>query len=719
MLISLNWLREFVEMPASIDPRGLAERFTITTAEVEGVEHVTRWPDGVRIAPGATVDASEQDDWIIEVDNKSITHRPDLWGHYGIAREIAAILGAKLRAYEVTPAEKLGDASPGAPGAVPIVIDDAAKCPRYSALVFTGLKDGMSPAAMQIRLARCGMRPISFLVDLTNYVMLELGQPMHAFDAAKLSQIEVATAAAGEKFRTLDNVERVLPNGTLMIQSGRKSVAIAGIMGGAATEVSAGTTQVLLESANFDAATIRRAAAAMSLRTEASARFEKSLDPNMTVTAIGRFDFLARKQIPGFGYGGKLSDCYPRPLVARPIDVDTGFAARFIGTTVPAERMAGILTALEFKVEQVGGKQRVTPPTFRATKDISIEADVIEEVARSVGYDKIEPALPRVTTRYLGQSEALRLERRTLETLCIGGNFFEVHGYIWYDDAWNARLGFEPGECITLRNPAAEGCARLRKTLVPGLLMAVERNRHSLSEFRLLEIGSVFGERGTEARRHEGTKDEVSAAQERHVGLAVAMAGAKAGDAVWSDVKRAVETWGRQVVDGDVTYDEATPGAAWEDAARLAAVKVDGRAVGRVSVVALACKQRIDERLRGWSIAVAELSLAGLAEREKARVKLERIPEHPRVKLDFSFVADARRKYVQIAEDLLAFEHELLCGLSYVGSFEGGAVPAGKRSFTVRAEIGRADRTLAEVDVQAFRAAFTAFLGKLGLELRA
>jgi len=707
MLISFNWLREFVEVPAGVDPRALAERFTITTAEVEGVDHVTHWPEGVRIAPGATVDAREQEDWIMEVDNKSITHRPDLWGHYGVAREIAAILGTKLRPYSVTPAEKLGNAG-GA--AVPIVIDDAAKCPRYSALVFAGLKDGMSPAVMQIRLARCGMRPISFLVDLTNYVMLEVGQPMHAFDAAKLSQIEVATAAAGEMFRTLDGVERVMPNETLMIQSGRKSVAIAGVMGGAATEVSSGTTQVLLESANFDAATIRRAAAAMSLRTEASARFEKSLDPNMTVTAIGRFDYLARQQIPSFGYGGKLSDCYPRPLVATPIDVDTGFAARFIGTTVPAERMAGILTALEFKVEPAGGKQRVTPPTFRATKDVSIEADVIEEVARSVGYDKIEPALPRVTTRYLGQSEALRIERRTLECLCVGGNFFEVHGYIWYDDAWNARLGFEPGECITLRNPAAEGCARLRKTLVPGLLMAVERNRHHLSEFRLLEIGSVFP---------GGATDDVTKAQERHVGLAVAMAGAKAGDSVWSRIKEAIETWGRQVVDGEVTYGEATPVAAWEDSARLAIVKLDGRAIGRVTAVSLACKQQIDERLRGWSIAVAEMSLAGLGERVGRRGKLERVPEHPRVKLDFSFVADARRKYAQIAEDLQAFEHELLCGLSYVGSFEGGAVPAGKRSFTVRAEIGRAERTLAETDVQAFRAAFTAFLAKLGLELRA
>src|SRR5262249_54664729 len=164
MLISLNWLREFVDIPATLDPRGLAERFTIRTAEVEGVEHVTRLPEGVRLAAGA-VPAAEREDWVIEVDNKSITHRPDLWGHYGIAREIAAMLGTKLKPYPITPAEQLGDAKAAE---VPIVIDDPAKCPRYTALVFAGLKDQAAPAAMQIRLGRCGMRPISLLVDLTN-----------------------------------------------------------------------------------------------------------------------------------------------------------------------------------------------------------------------------------------------------------------------------------------------------------------------------------------------------------------------------------------------------------------------------------------------------------------------------------------------------------------------------------------------------------------------
>ncbi|MCK6456755.1 MAG: phenylalanine--tRNA ligase subunit beta [Phycisphaerae bacterium] len=705
MLISRNWLREFVDLPAGLDPRELAERFTITTAEIEGIEHVTRLPDGVRFPPGAPLDPAERDDWIIEIDNKSITHRPDLWGHYGIAREIAAMLGTPLRPYPITPADQLGD--PASP-AIPIVIDDPQRCPRYTAVLMTGLKAQPSPPWMQVRLARCGMRPIDLLVDLTNYVMLELGQPMHAFDGGHVSGIEVAVAAPGERFRTLDAVERVMPAGALMIQSGRKSVAIAGIMGGAETEVSPGTTAVLLESANFEAAGIRRTAAALSLRTEASARFEKSLDPANTVIGVARFVHLARRELPGLRFASRLSDCYPRPLEIRPIEVDTDFAARFIGADVPPQRMSGILESLEFRVEPRGRKLLVTPPSFRATKDIAIEADVIEEISRVVGYQNIEPALPTVTTRYFGQAADLRLERRTLDFLCIGGPFVECHGYIWYDDEWLATLGWEPGECLTLHNPAAAACSRMRRTLVPGLLRIVERNRHHFAAFQLVELGSVF---------YAG-RPEVETSQERHLGLVVAQSGAKSSDDVLRSAKQAIEGWALQLFDTAVRYGEAGPQYPWEDEVRTSAIHVAGSAVGRLSPVALACRQRIDERLRSWAIAIAELSLTPLSGLLGRSDRLPRVSEHPCVRLDFSFLADARRRYAQIESDIAAFSHPLLRRMTYVGSFEGGAVPAGKRSFTIRAEIGADDHTLAEQESQEFRTQFTAFLQRLGLELR-
>ncbi len=389
-------------MPADLDPRTVASQFTLTTAEVEGVEEVLADSDGLvaakilavekvgenlsavklklkdrqvetvsaaknlwpgqmvvyapvgarlagtaiaetvvagrasvgmiapsealgmgevrgeavflppRTSPGTTIDSALMRDWIIEIDNKSLTHRPDCWGHYGIAREMAAMLGLKLKKYPVTPVKKLEDVDLPA---LPIEIDDPVLCRRYSALVMTGLKARAEPAVdAGLRLARVGMRPINLIVDLTNYIMAELGQPMHAFDGDRVDRVEVGLAQPAEWFRTLDAVERVMPTGALMILSNRKAIAVAGIMGGADTEVVESTEKLVLESANFDAAGIRRTATALSHRTEASARFEKSLDPEYTVQAIQRFHYLAAKELPKMRLASRLSDCYPTKL---------------------------------------------------------------------------------------------------------------------------------------------------------------------------------------------------------------------------------------------------------------------------------------------------------------------------------------------------------------------------------------------------------------------
>ena len=446
-----------------------------------------------------------------------------------------------LKPYAVTnPAELHRQDLP----AVPIEIDDPEMCPRYSALVMKGLKAQPSPLWMQVRLALCGQRPIDLLVDLTNYIMLELGQPMHAFDGARIPNIQVAAAAAGEKFITLDGMTRKMPPNTLMIQCNRKSVAIAGIMGGAETEVTAKTDTVLLESANFDAATIRRAATAMGHRTEASARFEKSLDPANTVIGIARFHKLAGAELPDLQLASTLSDGYPAPRTIEPIELDCTFAARIIGKAVPREEITRILTALEFKCQpDAENKLRVTPPSYRATKDIEIEADLIEEVARFVGYNNIEPVLPIVSARYFERSPELAIEVRTLQNLCDGGEFVEVHDYIWYDDNWLSRLGFDPGECLTLKNPAADNCSRFRKTLMPGLIAMAEGNRHHFTRFQLAEIGSVF----------EADHSTVEESQHRSLGLLTVQAGAKADAAVWDRLHIALEGWARQVLESRKT----------------------------------------------------------------------------------------------------------------------------------------------------------------------
>ncbi len=797
MLISLNWLRDFVDVPPGLNPRELALQFTITTAEVEGVEHhepafsglvaakieslrqqpgeaklqslvvdvggkklnslttapelkvgdlVAYAPPGATVGgkpvgatdtagrpaegmivawgalgfpnigahavflpptmkPGDAIDPKLFDDWIIEVDNKSITHRPDCWGHYGIARELAAMLDKPLRKYDITDPASLKNNLP----AIPIEIDDATKCPRYTGILMKGLKAQPAPLWMQVRLAMCGMRPIDLTVDLTNYIMLELGQPMHAFDGAKLRNIQVATAAPNEKFTTLDGVARTMPPGTLMIQCDRKSVAIAGIMGGAATEVSTTTESLLLESANFDAPTIRRAATAMGHRTEASARFEKSLDPAHTVLGIARFHKLAKAELPALEITSTLSDCYPAPKSPAPIELDCDYAARMIGKSITQDAMRKILEKLEFKCEPRGAKLLVTPPTWRATKDIEIEADLIEEIARFVGYNNIEPSLPRMAARYFEPMPELLIEQRTLAHLCEAGEFVEVHDYIWYDDDWCKTLGFAPGECITLQNPAADNCSRLRQSLTPGLLAMAERNRHHHDRFQLAEIGTVF---------FPGRKS-VEESQERHLGLVAAQSGKKLDTAVWDRLRTSLDGWGLSVLNESPQFKAASATHPWEDADRIAEIHIGSKAVGRITILPLTAKQRIDERLAAWSIALAEVNLSALTPLIGRHSRLPIVPRFPQVQLDFSTLADASSRYDALSTKLKSFKHDALRRLSFVEAYQGGSIPAGKRSLLLRADIGHSDRTLTDDDIRQFQQSFREFLTASGLELRA
>ncbi len=798
MLISLNWLRDFVDLPATLDVAELARQFTMTCAEVEGVErievrakgliaakvasvrdlpgtrnlrHVTLDVGGRTVetvsaapvlrvgelvvyappgastlatgkigvgdvaghasegmilpgdalgiamaadeaifcppamSPGEALDPAMLDDWVIEIDNKSITHRPDLWGHYGIAREIAAMLDKKLKPY---PMWELAELENRSLPVVPVEIDDPALCPRYTALVMGGVTAQPAPLSMQFRLGHVGMRPIDFLVDLTNYIMAELGQPMHAFDGDKLDRIEVGVAKPGSRFTTLDGVERLLPADALMIMSHRTPVALAGVMGGLETEVSPQTKRILLESANFGPACIRRCAAALGLRTEASARFEKSLDPANTVYGIRRFVHLARQGFAGLRIDSRLSDCYPTPAPTIRVEVDPHFAQRFMGHHVTPKEMTQILTALEFGVEKAEHKLVVTVPSFRATKDISIEADVIEEVARFVGYDNIAPALPEVHVRCFTPNAQHELEKRTLQTLCVGMGFSEIQLYIWYDNEWIHQLGLEIPPAIELRNPAAAGQEYLRHTLMPGLLQATEHNRRHADAFNLCEVGSVF----------PGGPD--SHEEERHLGLIVAKRGRDIEDDLLAELKGLIEAWAWQTIGRPATYllPEAADLPAWAHEYKTACVVIGGRTVGMASVVPLVMRRRMDEHLANWGIAWAQIALGPLAAMPPVDERRSRVPEFPEVELDFSMLVDAVLSFNDVSARLSQFDDPLLRRISYVGAYEGKSIPPGKRSLTYRTRIGAADRTLVENDLVAFRNAFEKHISACGFELR-
>ncbi len=436
-------------------------------------------------APGDAIPGCEPD-WIIEIDNKSMTHRPDLWGHFGMAREVAAILGLPLK----DPVRM--DLVPGSASPIRVAIEDLDLCPRYSALVMDQIAVQTSPLWMQYRLMAIGLNPISNVVDATNWVMAELAQPMHAFDMDSLAgdTIFIRPARAGEKLVTLDEVCRELQSANVVIADAHGPIALAGVMGGWDSAINDRTTRVVLESANFHAANIRRTASQQKMRTDASMRFEKSQDPVNTVRGLARMVELLYQVSAGTSVVGGLADA-ARPMTVPPaITLPMEWLVRKLGREVAPAEVRQILERLEFGVsEPTPGVFSVTVPSWRATKDVSIKDDLVEEVGRMIGYGSIPIAPPAVpTTPPL--IEAQRMYHRGVRAAVAAQGFTEVYNYSFVNPGQLARFGMDPAAHIRVTNPISVEQGLLRTSLLPNIVRNIEDNARNFDAFRLFEIGS-------------------------------------------------------------------------------------------------------------------------------------------------------------------------------------------------------------------------------------
>ena len=374
-------------------------------------------------------------DIIFEVDNKSLTNRPDLWGHYGIAREFSAITKRPLKALDIDMSEYDGEE-------IPVEIKSDAVY-RYSALRINNIKKSVSPVAMRIRLFYCGMRGINLLADLTNYLMLEMGQPMHAFDGKKVQSIGIGMGENGSKFTTLDGVERDVDENTLLILNNDEPVAVAGIMGGLDSEIVGDTDSVVLESANFDGVCVRKTSSRMGLRTDASARYEKILDPEMTVTAIRRFVKLLKEIDDGAVVVSKLADAYAKKYPEIELFIDKKYVDRYTGIDFSNEQIEETLVSLGFKVTAENDGFKVIVPSWRSTKDVTIKADLIEEITRIFGYDNFEIKTTLSALKPV-RAEAVKSEDALIKDLLVNKfKLHEVHSYIWCDGKKYKNLGID------------------------------------------------------------------------------------------------------------------------------------------------------------------------------------------------------------------------------------------------------------------------------------
>jgi phenylalanyl-tRNA synthetase beta chain len=626
-------------------------------------------------------------DHIIEIDNKSITHRPDLWGHLGMAREVAAISRKPLR----DPVKM--DLLPKGAAAIQVAIENFDLCPRFSALVFENVTVKPSPLWLQYRLEAIGLNPINNIVDFTNFVMVELGQPAHAYDRALLSgdTIYVRQAAAGEQILALNDERYTLSPSDLVIADARGPVGIAGVIGGKDTAIGVGTRAIVLEAANFHAASVRKTSAQLKLRTDASMRFEKAQDPHNTVRALARAVELLQELSPGIRLVGGLADQKREIPAPAPIPLPMDWLRRKLGHAVTTAQVREILKSLQFHVAGSDDTLAVTPPSWRATKDISIKDDLVEEVGRIIGYDAVDPQAPSALVGVPPQNPERAFLRTVREEMAAQG-FTEVYNYSFVSEEDARALGFDPADHVAVANPIASDQTLLRTSLLPGIRRNILENSKRFDSFRLFEIGREIH------KQPAGLPVEIT-----H--LAAAIFARDDGKAGLFEAKRAAEC----LMPGA----EVLPAAprCYEHPARAAEVQWRGTTVGRLF--------ELHPTLIEGRAAILYVNLEtvlALTQREKRYTPLRRYPSSA---FDLSVIAGARELAGDLLKKIIGFAPpEMLEHAEYVRQYAGPPLAEGYKSVSFRITIGSADSTLSSEAVGAIRNSIIDGMRSLGYELR-
>ncbi len=641
---------------------------------------VENWSGDLRLRP----------DTIFDIDNKSLTHRPDLWGHYGMAREVAAITGRELRD-AVTPVEFSG------PAPVEVRISDPALCPRYSALVFENVRVGPSPAWLQYRLASVGLNSINNIVDVTNYIMAELAQPMHAFDAAKLhgSTIFVRTAAPGERIMALNDEEYALSESNLVIADAAGPIAIAGVIGGMHSAIGNDTTRIVFESANFNAASVRKTSSALKLRTDASMRFEKAQDPVNTVRALERAVALLQEVSPGIRLVAGLADVAAPRQPAPPIELPIDWLVRKLGRSVEESEVRAILESLGFGVMLVvPGVLSATAPSWRATKDVSIKDDLLDEIGRMLGYGSITPTPPRLPV-VPPPANPERSYHRAIRTMAAAQGYTEVFNYSFISAETAEAFGMAPDTHVQVQNPIASDQTLLRRSLVPRMWRNILENSKHLNAFRFFEIG----------REIHPTADGAQPEEIPHFAAALY---AREGDGVAGlfELKRLAECLMRDC------RVEPAPALAYEHPERSAIVVWRGAPVARL--FELHPRLGIEGRA-----AVLDIDLAKTARLlTTAPKRYEPLRRYPASAFDLSVVAPLREPAGAIGDRLAALAAGDLIGIEFVRQYTGAPLPDDRKSVSYRITVGAPDRTLSSEEGGAVRERIIAGMRAAGYELR-
>ncbi len=706
MKILVSWLRDFVDVTAS--PEEIAKTMSVRGFAVEGLEHIDWNSSEGRIAKADAV-----------IDFEVTGNRPDCMCVMGMAREIAAAFSLPMR--RPVARGKSGDEEDGSSlrlvslkaadkSDIDVVIENADLCPRYAGAV-ADVTVGPSPAWMQARLQAAGVRPISNIVDVTNYVLLEMGQPMHAFDLSKLggAQIRVRTARAGESIKTLDGQTRELAEDMLVIADAERPVAIAGVMGGADSEVADGTTVIVFESAYFNPLSVRRTSRKLGLKTEASTRFERGSDPRLPVTAMERA--CALLETIGAGRArGTVVDRYPVRVELRSLRLRREKINGLLGGAVPDADVKRILESLGFTLRDpstqpatasLGANPSTQPgasasPVASAAWDVNVptrrvdvtrEVDLIEEVARHYGFDRLPSTFPALTEAPPPIDPRIGRARH-LRSVMTAAGFSEAMTFGFVASA--AAAPFAPeGDLVPIANPLSENFAVLRPSALPSLVDAVAHNRRrEQRDVRLFEVGARFSR--TAGERRSLACAWTGAAQDEHWS-----GGAR--DVDFFDMKGVVERIGNALRLEVMTEAHREP---WLVAGRSAAVVAGGARVGVMGQLAPAIAEAHGLPSND-AVYVAEIDLdAAEAAAPKDEARVEPLPRYPSVTRDISILVDETLAADSVRTTIREAAPATLVQIREFDRYQGKGVPEGKVSLSLRLTFRASDRTLTDVETQ-------------------
>ena len=636
---------------------------------------------GIECYPGQSItEIIDMKDVVLEIDNKSLTNRPDLWGHYGIARELSAIYDVDLKPIEKI---KIDSKLPK----YDVVIEDTTKCQRYVAVEMDNVYEKRSPLWMQSAIIKGGMRPINAIVDITNYVMMAVGQPLHAFDKTHVdgNKIIVRNAREGEELLLLDNNTIELTTDDLVISDSKDAMALAGIRGGKKDSILPETTGVVLEVANFTAKTIRKTGKRFDEKTDASIRYEKNIDTQRVEEGLNLALALFKEIFPESKIVA-FNDVYPVETKNEKINVSEEFLDTRLGKKIDRETITRVLTRLGYEVNYKNGIYTVVVPTYRSTGDVSLKDDVMGDIARLLSFESFEAQPLTISFDHAVLQNKVLLETRIKEYLSNRCGFYEIFTYPWINEKYINAASINKEDSIKLATPPSPEEAYLRSSLVPSMLEAISKNLRYFDSFKMFEMAQVF----IKGEYHESSEDETLPIHKKLLTGSIVGSNPKE---IFYELKGVIEKISGYTHMKELTFTTECEKPSWADINTYLAIKLDNDIVGYMGL--LSVKTMNDAKIKRTNVAIFELDSDMFIPLESRTNKFKHIPVLPSVEKDLSLIVDENITWA----DMTKYIRSKASDIKFIEEYRGNQIPEGKKSIMLRVTFDSGDTTLTSEEI--------------------